>query len=50
MSEFDRNAVQAIADALWAAERDGVPCAPVRDAIAALGGDALDAAYAVQRV
>ncbi|WP_241303302.1 2-keto-4-pentenoate hydratase [Burkholderia stabilis] len=49
MSEFDRNAVQAIADTLWAAERDGVPCAPVRDAIAALGGDALDAAYAVQR-
>jgi 2-keto-4-pentenoate hydratase len=50
MSGFDSNAVQQIADALWQAQRNGVPVAPVRAAIADLGGDALDAAYAVQRV
>ncbi|ACD15881.1 2-keto-4-pentenoate hydratase [Paraburkholderia phytofirmans] len=50
MSGLDLNAVQRIADALWRAQQTGVPVAPVRNAIAELGGDALDAAYAVQRV
>jgi 2-keto-4-pentenoate hydratase len=41
---------QDIARRLREAEASGIPCAPVRNAIAGLGGDPLAAAYAVQRV
>ncbi|WP_198971118.1 2-keto-4-pentenoate hydratase [Xylophilus sp. ASV27] len=41
--------LQSIADRLWQAEQTGRPVAPVRDEIAALGGDAIAAAYAVQQ-
>ena len=42
--------IEQIADALWQAEKTGTPCPPMRDAIAAaaVSGDALAAAYAVQ--
>ncbi|CAH2785583.1 MAG: 2-keto-4-pentenoate hydratase (EC [uncultured Paraburkholderia sp.] len=50
MSELDRSATKAIAQRLWQAAQSGVACAPVRDAIAQLGGDPLRAAYEVQRV
>lgn len=50
MSAIDMNAAIALAHDLWQAEQDRTPRAPVRDAIAALGGDPLEAAYAVQRV
>lgn len=50
MSAIDLNAAQQIAYALWQAQQSGMPCAPVRGAIAELGGDALEAAYAVQRI
>jgi 2-keto-4-pentenoate hydratase len=50
MSEIDLNAAQHIAYALWQAQQNGTPVAPVRAAIAELGGDALEAAYAVQRL
>lgn len=48
MSETISNAtaVQEAADRLWAADRSGVPCPPVRDLI---GRDDLPAAYAVQQ-
>ena len=41
--------LKAIADRLWQAEHGGQPIAPIRDELAALGGDALTAAYAVQQ-
>lgn len=50
MNAADRDAVAQIAATLWEAAHGGQLCAPVRDAVAALGGDALAAAYAVQRV
>ncbi|WP_042338541.1 fumarylacetoacetate hydrolase family protein [Paraburkholderia ferrariae] len=50
MSVIDLNAAAEIARRLREAQARGVPCAPVRGAIAELGGDALDAAYAVQRI
>ncbi|HZZ10195.1 MAG TPA: fumarylacetoacetate hydrolase family protein [Paraburkholderia sp.] len=50
MSEIDLNAARRIADTLWEAQQNDAPIEPVRDAIAALGGDALQAAYAVQRL
>ncbi|WP_199032739.1 fumarylacetoacetate hydrolase family protein [Ralstonia sp. ASV6] len=50
MSTIDMNAAIALAHQLWQAEQERAPRAPVRDAIAALGGDPLEAAYAVQRV
>jgi 2-keto-4-pentenoate hydratase len=50
MSAIDLNAAREIADALWNAQQSGEPVAPVREAIARLGGEALDAAYAVQRL
>ncbi|QBR00956.1 2-keto-4-pentenoate hydratase [Paraburkholderia pallida] len=50
MSAIDLNAAHAIARRLREAEASGIPCAPVRGDIAALGGDALAAAYAVQRI
>ncbi|CAB3788147.1 2-oxopent-4-enoate hydratase [Paraburkholderia caffeinitolerans] len=50
MSTIDLNAAQAIARRLREAEASGVPCAPVRGDIEALGGDSLAAAYAVQRI
>ncbi|CAG4926333.1 2-keto-4-pentenoate hydratase [Paraburkholderia saeva] len=50
MSAIDLKAAQTIADALWHAQQTATPCAPVRSAIADLGGDALAAAYAVQRI
>lgn len=50
MSEIDLNAVQQIAYSLWQAQQNNTPIAPVRAAIAELGGDALEAAYAVQRL
>ena len=50
MSAIDMNAAIALAHQLWQAEQERAPRAPVRDAIAALGGNPLEAAYAVQRV
>jgi len=50
MNRFDPKAARQIAETLWRAREGGTPCAPVRDAIAALGGNALDAAYAVQQI
>lgn len=50
MSAAERDAVAQMAATLWEAQRSGEPCAPVRDAVAALGGDAQALAYAVQRV
>lgn len=50
MSEIDLNAAQRIANILWQAQQNGTSVAPVRAAIAELGGDALEAAYAVQRL
>jgi 2-keto-4-pentenoate hydratase len=50
MSAIDMNAAAEIARQLRDAQMHGVPCAPVRNAIAALGGDPLDGAYAVQRI
>ncbi|MDR2334320.1 MAG: fumarylacetoacetate hydrolase family protein [Burkholderiaceae bacterium] len=41
--------LQSIADRLWQAEQSGTPIAPIRDDIAALGGDSIAAAYAVQQ-
>lgn len=43
------NRIKAIADQLWDAERGGAPVAPVREQIAALEGDGLRNAYAVQQ-
>jgi 2-keto-4-pentenoate hydratase len=44
--------IQGIADALWQAQTGTPfsPIEPVRDAIAALGGDTLDNAYCVQQI
>lgn len=42
--------LQSIADRLWQAEQTNQPIAPLRDEIAALGGDAIAAAYAVQQL
>ncbi|MGE8320099.1 MAG: 2-keto-4-pentenoate hydratase [Comamonas sp.] len=42
--------IQAIADRLWQAEQANQPIAPLRDEIAALGGDPIAAAYAVQQL
>lgn len=50
MSTFDMEAVARIAERLWEAERTGTPCMPVRDEVAALGGDPIAAAYAVQGI
>ncbi|WP_144142799.1 2-keto-4-pentenoate hydratase [Paraburkholderia sp. BCC1884] len=50
MSAIDLNAARRIADSLWLAQQTAAPVAPVRDAVAALGGDPLDAAYTVQRL
>ncbi len=50
MSGIDVTAARQIADTLWRAAQSGTPCAPVRAAISDLGGDSLDAAYAVQRL
>lgn len=44
------DALQQAADALWQAEHSGTPCAPLRERIAALGGDPLAAAYAIQNL
>ncbi len=41
--------IQSIADRLWQAEQTNQPIAPIRDEIAALGGDSLVTAYAVQQ-
>lgn len=48
---MDIDHIAAIADQLWAAHCTGAPCPPVRDRIAeaALGGDLIQAAYAVQQ-
>jgi len=50
MSAIDLDAAADIARQLREASTHNEPCAPVRGAIAALGGDPLDAAYAVQRI
>lgn len=42
--------LKAIADRLWQAEQTNQPIAPLRDEIVALGGDAVEAAYAVQQL
>jgi len=42
--------LQSIADRLWQAEQTNQPIAALRDEIAALGGDAIAAAYAVQQL
>lgn len=48
---MNQQQITDIADLLWAAEQQRLPCAPVRERIleAAAGGDPLAAAYAVQQ-